>query len=135
MELSSVVYRPAASGKRYLNGYWGPAPIGPAPKRSGQCATTRRFSCVSETFHARRRADFRVCPKLSLPAWSPLRSQTGSTSQQRMSVIGRVQPSTSSPFLSTILSSFNDGPLGRFFPCSNFWMVEGLVFKYAAKTA
>jgi hypothetical protein len=43
------------------------------------------------------------------------------------------QPSASRPFLSTILSSFSDGPFDCFFlPCSHFCTVQGPVFKYAA---
>lgn len=44
-------------------------------------------------------------------------------------------PSTSSPFRSTRFRSFNEVPLGDFWPRSHFCTVEILVFRYAAKTA
>ena len=42
---------------------------------------------------------------------------------------------TSTPFTAITLSSFSDGPLGRFAPISHFCTVEVLVFKTAANTA
>ena len=43
--------------------------------------------------------------------------------------IGSRQPSASSPFRSTMLSNFKEGPLGCFLPCSHFCTVDALAFR------